>query len=161
MAIVPSRILSKPCWTPNRMSLKPATPLDLVDLVDVDDATLSSVHVTFGSQDQPGQQALNVIADVPSFRQTRGISDNQRDVQIGSQGLDQMGLPEPGDRSGGCWTSPSTHSEIGVGDDRIGSVTIPAIDETLEMVAHAQGEPSLGNVLPNHELVEVGDQGLG
>ena len=29
-----------------------ATPLDLVDLVDVDDATLSSVHVAFGSQDQ-------------------------------------------------------------------------------------------------------------
>src|SRR5208337_2502296 len=29
-----------------------ATPLDFVDLVNVDDATLSSVHVAFGSQDQ-------------------------------------------------------------------------------------------------------------
>ena len=29
-----------------------ATPLDLVDLIDVDDATLSNLDVTFGSQDQ-------------------------------------------------------------------------------------------------------------
>ena len=29
------------------------------------------------------------------------------------------------------------------------------------MVADAQGEASLGDVLPDHELVQVGDQGLG
>ena len=51
--------------------------------------------------------------------------------------------------------------QVGVGDDRVGSVTIPGIDETLEVVGDAEGEPSLGDVLPNHELVEVGDQGLG
>src|SRR5271157_1125510 len=50
--------------------------------------------------------------------------------------------------------------EIGVGDDRIGGVTIPAIDETLEVVTDAQGEASLGDSLPDHELVQVGDQGL-
>ena len=41
-----------------------AAPLDFVDLVNEDDAPLSSVHVTFGSQDQPGQQALNVISNI-------------------------------------------------------------------------------------------------
>ena len=51
--------------------------------------------------------------------------------------------------------------EVGVGDDRIGSVTIPGIDEPLEVVADAEGEASLGDVLPDHELVQVGDQGLG
>ena len=51
--------------------------------------------------------------------------------------------------------------QIGIGDDRIGSVTIPGIDETLEVVGDAEGEPPLGDVLPDNELVEVGDQGLG
>ena len=51
--------------------------------------------------------------------------------------------------------------KVGIGDDGIGSVSIPGIDETLEMVRHAEGEPPLGDVLPDHELVEVGDQGLG
>ena len=51
--------------------------------------------------------------------------------------------------------------EIGVGDDRIRSAPFPAIHETLEVVGDAQGEASLGDVLPYHELVQVGDQGLG
>ena len=42
-----------------------------------------------------------------------------------------------------------------------GASSIPGIDETLEMVADAEGEPPLGDVLPNHILVKVGDQGLG
>jgi hypothetical protein len=51
--------------------------------------------------------------------------------------------------------------QVRVGDDRIRSAPFPAIHETLEVVADAQGEPPLGNVLPNHVLVEMGDQGLG
>ena len=51
--------------------------------------------------------------------------------------------------------------EIGVGDDRIGSIPIPGIDDPLEVVADAEGEAFLGDVLPNHVLVQVGNQGLG
>jgi len=51
--------------------------------------------------------------------------------------------------------------QVGVGDDGIGGITIPCIDEPLEVVADAQGEASLGDSLSDHELVEVGDQGLG
>ena len=51
--------------------------------------------------------------------------------------------------------------QVGVGDDGIGSVTIPGIDDPLEVVGHAEGEASLGDGLPDHELVQVGDQGLG
>ena len=43
----------------------------------------------------------------------------------------------------------------------IGSVPIPGIDETLEVVGDAKGEAPLGDVLPDHVLVQVGDQGLG
>ena len=73
-----------------------ATPLNLVDLIDVDDATLSNLDVTFGCLDQLRQQGFHIISNIACLGQTRGISDDQRDVQIGSQGLDQVGLPTAG-----------------------------------------------------------------
>ncbi len=51
--------------------------------------------------------------------------------------------------------------QIGIGDDRVRRTTIPGIYETLAVIRHAQGEPPLGDVLPNHELVQVGDDGSG
>ena len=51
--------------------------------------------------------------------------------------------------------------EIGVGDDGVEGVLVPGIDETFEVVGDAQGEPPLGDVLPDHALIEVGDYGLG
>ena len=51
--------------------------------------------------------------------------------------------------------------QVGVGDDGIGSATIPGIDDPLVVVADAKCEPPLGDVLPDNMLVEVGDQGLG
>ena len=54
MAIVPSSIFKRACWTPCRRSLKPDPPRpDFVNLVDVDDATLSNLDVAFGNLDQP------------------------------------------------------------------------------------------------------------
>ena len=40
-------------------------------------------------------------------------------------------------------------------------VTIPGIDDPLGVVADAQGQPPLCDVLPDHELVQVGNQRLG
>ncbi len=51
--------------------------------------------------------------------------------------------------------------QVGVGDDGIGSIPIPGIDDPLEVVRDAEGEPPLGDGLTDHELVQVGDQGLG
>jgi hypothetical protein len=51
--------------------------------------------------------------------------------------------------------------EIGVGDDGVGGVFVPGIDESLEMVGDAKGEASLGDLLTDDELIEVGDYGLG
>ena len=82
MATVPSIILSKACWTPSRMSLKPepAGP-DLVDFVDVDDAALGSLNVPVGGQDQLGERRFHVLADIPGFGEPRGIGDGERDVE--------------------------------------------------------------------------------
>ena len=72
-----------------------AAYLDPLDLVDENDATLSSGSVAFGNQDQLSDQGLHVIADVPGFGQAGGVTDNQRDVEIGSQRLDQVVFAAP------------------------------------------------------------------
>ena len=91
---------------PHVLEARPAS-LDLVNLVDVDDALLGGTEVAFGCLDQPGQQALHVIADVPGFRQARGITDGERDVQVARKDCEQGGSSRcRKDRSGGCWTSP-------------------------------------------------------
>ena len=80
----------------------------------------SAVWINFDSR------TLNVIADVPSLGQTRGIADDQRDVQIGSQGFDQMGLPRAGRTDEQDVALLHDHiPEIGIGDDGIGGVLDP------------------------------------
>jgi hypothetical protein len=50
--------------------------------------------------------------------------------------------------------------QVRVGDDWVASLLIPAIDEALEVIADAEGEPPLGEILPNDVLVEVGGEGV-
>ena len=90
---------------PHVLEARPAR-LDLVDLVDVDDALLGGTEVAIGCLDQPGQQGLHVIADVPGFGQAGGVTDGEGDVEVDSQGLrTRWVFPSPRDRSAGCWTS--------------------------------------------------------
>ena len=72
-----------------------ATSLDLVDLVDADGALLGDINIAVGCQDQPGEQALNVVPDVPSLGRARRIDDDEGDIEIRSQASDQVRLPEP------------------------------------------------------------------
>ena len=51
--------------------------------------------------------------------------------------------------------------QIGVGDDRVGGVLSQVSTNRLKWFGDAKGEPPLGDILPNHELVQVGNQDLG
>jgi hypothetical protein len=51
--------------------------------------------------------------------------------------------------------------EIGVGDDPVGNALVPVIHDPLEVVRDARGEPPLGEILADHELIEVTDGALG
>ena len=116
----------------------------------------SATWINFDSRDSTS------FADVPGFGQARRIADDERDVQIGSQGLDQVGLARAGRSDQEDVALLHDHiPEIGIGDDGIGSITIPGIDDPLEVVGDAQGEPPLGNVLPDHELVRWATRVLG
>ena len=63
---------------PHVLADRPTHP-QFVDLVDVDDATLSHFQVTIRCLDHPIQEALNVVTDVPGLGQevaspmTRGM----------------------------------------------------------------------------------------
>ncbi len=113
---------------------------NLVDLVDVDDAALGCIQVAVRCLDQSDEHALNVIPDVPSFGQTRGIADDQWDAQEGSQASDEMSLATA------TWADEQdvrllddNIPEIVVGDDRIVVVSVPSINETFEVVRHSEG----------------------
>jgi hypothetical protein len=41
-----------------------------------------------------------------------------------------------------------------------GIVPIPGVHEPLEMIRYGEGKPSLGDILPDHVLVEMGNKGL-
>ena len=73
-----------------------------------------------------------------------------------------MGLARPGRTNQQDVALLNSHIvQVGIGDDGIRGGPIPAIDETFEVVADAQGEASLGDGLPDDELIEVGDRVLG
>ena len=111
VAIVPSRIFKRACWTPSRMILV-ASParLDLVDLVDVDDALLGDTEVAVGCLDQPGEQDSTSSPTYPASVRAGRITDGEGDIEVGSQGFDQVGLPAAaGTDQAGCWTSRFAH----------------------------------------------------
>ena len=71
------------------------TPLDLVYLVDENDALLGIIEIAVGCQDQPGKKGLHVISDVPGFGQAGRIADDQGDVEITCQASTRWVLPLP------------------------------------------------------------------
>src|SRR5205807_8948920 len=54
---------------------------DLIDLIDVDNALLTALHVPIGILQQPQNDVLHVFADVASFRQSSGVYNREGNVQ--------------------------------------------------------------------------------
>ncbi len=65
---------------------------DLVDLVDVDDATCGPVCIPVGSLEQTDEQAFDVFAHVSGFGQAGGIGDGEGNVEESGQNLRHEGL---------------------------------------------------------------------
>ncbi len=65
---------------------------DLVDLVDIDDALLGALDVIVGILEKVHDDVLNVLTDVPGFRQGGGIRNGERDIEDLGQGLREQGL---------------------------------------------------------------------
>ncbi len=54
---------------------------DLVDLVDIDDASLGAAHVAFGRLQKLKDDVLDVLADVAGLGQGGRIDDGERHIE--------------------------------------------------------------------------------
>ena len=63
---------------------------DLVDFIDVDDASLSAAYVAVGGLQQFEDDVLDVFADVAGFGQRGGIDDGEGHVEHAGQSLRQQ-----------------------------------------------------------------------
>ena len=80
---------------------------NLVDLVDINDAALSALHIKIGGLQQLQQDIFHVFADIAGLGQRRGIGNSKRHIQHTRQGLRQVGLTRAG------WAQ---HQDIGFRD---------------------------------------------
>src|SRR5690606_4494170 len=69
-----------------------ALAADLVDLVDVDNAALSALHVVISILQQLNDDVLDVLTDVASFCQRRRISDREGHLEDFRKRLSEQGL---------------------------------------------------------------------
>src|SRR6185437_9395279 len=65
---------------------------DLVDLVDVDDATLRPLDIVVGRLQQLQNDVLDVLADIAGFSQSRGVGHRERHVEDARKSLSEQGL---------------------------------------------------------------------
>ena len=116
---------------------------DLVNLVDVDDAALSSFDVEVGGMQQLEQQVFDVFADVPGFGQSRGIADRKRNIEALGQGASEQRLAA----AGGADEQDVRLAQLDIG-------ALGAVVEPLVMIVHRHRKCLLGGVLPYHILIK-------
>ena len=119
---------------------------DLVDLVDVDNAALSSLYVVIGVLQQADDDVLDVFADVAGLGQVGGIRDGERHVEDTRQGLCQQRLARARWGQGArYWTSAARHRRRRC-DGRV--------VDALVVVVHGHRQDLLGALLADDVLVE-------
>ena len=60
-------------------------PSNLVDFVDVDDATLCGFHIPVGGLQKPKQQVLDILTDVSGFGQGCGVTNREGHIEHAGQ----------------------------------------------------------------------------
>jgi len=83
---------------------------DLVDFVDVNNATFGGRDVKLGLADELEDQVFDVLADVAGLGQRGGVADGERDVQAAREGLRQGGLASAG---------RADEEDVALGDDHV------------------------------------------
>jgi hypothetical protein len=86
--MVPSMSLSSACCTPSPDTSRVIEFAgNLVDLVDIDDATLRALDVVVGRLQQLQDDVLDVLADITGFGERCRIRDGERNVENARQRL--------------------------------------------------------------------------
>src|SRR6185312_5684403 len=117
---------------------------NLVDLVDVDNPLLALLNVSIGRLQQLQDDVLDVLTDIPCFRQRCRIDDRKRHVQHLRQRLRHQGLARP---------RRTDQQDIRLRQLNFG-VPHPVHVDALGMVVNGDRELSLGRLLPDDILIE-------
>ena len=67
--------------------------VDLVDLVDVDDAHLGFGDVVVGGLEEAEDDVFDIFADIARLGQGGGVGDGEGNVEDGGQGFGNQGFP--------------------------------------------------------------------
>ena len=116
----------------------------LVYFVNEDDAALGAAHVVVGHLKQPGEDALDVLADVTGFSENGGVDNGEGDVDEAGYGACEQRLA--GSRG-------SHHDEVGF--FQLHTVVADSLSEAFVVVVYSYGKCFLGLVLADDILVEV------
>ena len=71
-------------------------PCDLVDLIDVNDASLGPLHIVVCVLKQAHDDVLYILAHVARLGEAGGVGDGEGDVQNPREGLGEEGLTRAG-----------------------------------------------------------------
>ena len=116
---------------------------DLVDLVDVDDPALGSLHVVLGGLEELEDDVLDVLPHVPRLGQRRGVGDRERNVQHPGERLGEERLPRP-----------RRTDQENVRLLKLDAVPVGRRGDPLVVVVHRDREALLGPILADHVVVQ-------
>ena len=109
-----SRIFRSACCTPSpktsRVMLTLSVLRRLVDLIDVDDADFSPLHIVIGVLQRTENDDFHVLADIASLGQRRGVGNAERDDRTLASVLASSVCPSRSVRSKG-YASISTSAK--------------------------------------------------
>ena len=125
---------------------------DLVDFVDIDDAVLGQFQVVAGGVYQVPDQVFHVAAHVAGFAEFGGIPLDERDPDLLGNELDQVGLAHAGGADEDDVVLDGAHPGFRVPPQFQGMA------DAVEMGADLGGQDTLGQILLDDVLVQIGFQ---
>src|SRR3954469_16410849 len=116
---------------------------DLVDFVDVDDASLRPLDIVVGGLQQLENDVFHVLADITGFGQRRGVRHRERYVENPRQGLRQQRLARTG-----------RTDQQDVRFRKLNVVVLGLVIQTLVVIMDGDREHLLRVTLADHVVVQ-------
>ena len=124
---------------------------DLVDLVDVDDACLGTLHIVFRGLEQTQDDILHVLPDVASLGQGGGVGHGEGHIEDTGQGAGEERLA----RTGRTDEQDIAFLQLDIVVSRHGDFArCVVMMDALEVVVHRHRERPFGQLLADDEMIE-------
>ena len=116
---------------------------NLVDFVYKNNPMLCTIHIVIGCRKQLGYNALDIVSDIPRFRQRRRVRNGKRYVQKPRKRLYQICFAR---------TGRPNHKHIGFFNFNL---ILPVAADSLIMVIHRYGHYFFCVFLPDYIIVQL------